>query len=169
MPNRRHLWRGIHDRDMVRQALSVDLQHRREGDEVQAVLTVTNSGAGHYFPTYLTPRVLLRLDLIDAAGRRIDGSLRQEVIGREVPLNLSRELRDTRLAPRARVVVNASWTVARPGLRLRARIVVEPDYFYSKFFEAVIPGATEQRASLEEALRRTRQSPFTIFSREIDL
>lgn len=169
MPDRRHLWRGIHDPEMVKQGVTIDLTTARDGDRVEAVLTLTNSGVGHYFPTYLTPKVFVRMDLVDAQGRQVRGSGREAVIGRDAPLDLSRELYDTRLAPKASFTMKETWKVDRPGLKLRARVVVEPDHFYTKFFQATIPGADRGKALLREALRQTRGSAFTIFSREVPL
>lgn len=51
-----------------------------------------HTGVGHYFPTYVTPKVFLRMDFVDAQGRQVKGSLREAVIGREATLDLSREL-----------------------------------------------------------------------------
>lgn len=169
MPDRRHLWRGIHDPEMVKNGVTIDLKTSREGDRVRATLAITNSGAGHYFPTYLTPKVFLRMDLVDAERRPVQGTLREAVLGRDVPLDLSRELYDTRLAPKASFTMKESWSVDRPGLRLRARVVVEPDHFYTRFFEASVRQAGRGKAQLREALRQTRQSSFTIFSREVPL
>jgi hypothetical protein len=81
MPDRRHLWRGIHDPEMVKRGVTVDLKTARERNRVHATLAITNSGVGHYFPTYLTPKVFLRMDLLDAQGRPVKGSLREAVIG----------------------------------------------------------------------------------------
>lgn len=169
MPDRRHLWRGIHDPEAVRRGITIDLKTERVGAQLRTTLTVTNSGVGHYFPTYLTPKVFLLMDLIDDRGRQVAGSLRRAVIGREVPLDLSRELYDTRLPPGATFRMKESWVKVIAGLRLRARVMVEPDDFYTKFFQAAIPTAGRGRVQLEEALRRTQQSSFTVFSREVSL
>jgi hypothetical protein len=167
MPDRRHLWRGIHDSDMVKRGLTIDLQTERNDAEVQATLSVINSGVGHYFPTYLTPKVFLNMELMDVAGHPIKDSLRQAVIGREVPLDLSREVYDTRLPPQQSFRMQESWNDVRPGLRLRAQVVVEPDHFYTRFFQATIPYSQDGRKQLEEALRQTQRSSFTIFVREV--
>lgn len=169
MPDRRHLWRGIHDPEMVRRGVTIDLTTARQGDRLEATLTLTNSGVGHYFPTYLTPKVFLRMDLADARGRPVGGSLREAIIGREAPLDLSREIFDTRLAPRGSFAMRETWTVGRRGLTLRARVIVEPDHFYERFFRAMVPQAGRGRAQLQEALRQTRRSAFTIFSRKVPL
>ncbi len=133
------------------------------------MLVLTNSGVGHYFPTYLTPKVFLRMDLVDTAGRRVPGSLKETVIGREATLDLSREVYDTRLAPKASFTMSHAWTVDRAGLRLRARVDVEPGHFYTQFFQAAIPTAERGKTQLQQALRQTRRSSFTVFSREVPL
>jgi len=63
----------------------------------------------------------------------------------------------------------ALWRVDRPGLRLRARVIVEPDHFYTRFFEASVRQAERGKAQLREALRQTRRLTFTIFTREVPL
>src|SRR5436309_409258 len=75
MPDRRHLWRGIHDADMVRGGLTITLVETppHAAGTVAARLVVENSGVGHRFPTYVTPLVLLRAELVDAAGPDLAG------------------------------------------------------------------------------------------------
>ncbi|MBI5627740.1 MAG: hypothetical protein HY953_02380 [Candidatus Rokubacteria bacterium] len=169
MPGRQHLWRGIHDPEMVKQGVTIELKTDRERDRLQATLTLTNSGVGHYFPTYLVPKVFLRMYLVDARGWPVKGSLREAVIGREASLDLSRELYDTRVAPKASFTMTRSWKVGSSARSFRARVVVEPDHFYARFFEATIPQADQGKGLLREALRQTRRSSFTIFSREVPL
>src|SRR6267378_5362794 len=68
MPDRRHLWRGIHDADMVRSGLSIEVASPRgrvgAGDVVSVTLTVRSVRVGHAFPTYVTPKVVLRAELV---------------------------------------------------------------------------------------------------------
>src|SRR5262249_57279904 len=74
MPDRRHLWRGIHDPDMVRGGLTISVvEDARPAGVLRARLVVENSGVGHRFPTYVTPLVVLRAGLVDAAGRPVPG------------------------------------------------------------------------------------------------
>lgn len=53
--SRRHLWRGGHDPEQVKRAVTVHLKadpsNMTPGKSVQFTLTLTNSGAGHYLPT----------------------------------------------------------------------------------------------------------------------
>lgn len=174
MPDRRHLWRGIHDPEMVRSGLTItaetDAPGYAPGAVVGATLTVHSTRVGHAFPTYVTPRVILRGELVDPGGAVVAGSREEVVIGREVSLDLERELSDTRLAPGERAVLRYRRRLAAADLRLRLSVVVEPDAFYTRFFETLLAqGAGRGTPQLREALEATRRSPFVVFSREIPL
>lgn len=68
---RRHLWRGGHDPEMVRQALEVTLNEVPEPASGKRgyVLQLTNVGAAHYLPTGTPDRHLtVRFRLLDQAG-----------------------------------------------------------------------------------------------------
>lgn len=171
MPDRRHLWRGIHDPSMVRQAISVDVKpdapSYAPGDRMQAVITISNTGAGHYLPTYVTPKIFVQAHLLDAQGKQIDGTAQQAIIGREITLDLSTEAYDTRIPPKGSRSFTYTQHVLASAVNLRVRIVVHPDHFYQRFFEAVLQdgGGGAGRADLEDALRATKSSSFTVFER----
>jgi hypothetical protein len=175
MPHRRHLWRGIHDPEMVKQGVTVRLTLERKryqvGDQVQAVVTLANTGVGHYFPTYVTPKVVVRFELVDEKGRGLEGSFQEERIGREVTLDLSQELFDTRIPPGKSHSVSYARTISQSGLRLKASIVVSPDDFYIRFFEAKLREAKTRKARdlLHEALGAARKSSFLLFEEEVVL
>ena len=175
MPDRRHLWRGIHDPEMVKSGVTIDLTTKkstyRPGETLQGALRITNSGVGHYFPTYLTPRVVVRFELLGKDGQPVPDTQKEAVVGREVPLDLSRELIDTRIPPGETVTINYTQKVPGPGFTLRATVTVEPDYFYSKFFRAVLDGGqgSKGRHQIQEALKRTLESSFVIFTQEVSL
>jgi hypothetical protein len=174
MPERRHLWRGIHDPEMVRQGITVtitpDATAFRAGHTIQAVITVTNSGAGHYLPTYVTPKIFVEGQLLDQHGEEIADSLQRSVIGREVTLDLSQELYDTRLAPHTTHTFTYTHQ-APPAATLRVRIIVHPDHFYQRFFTAMLQevGDTKGRPYLQEALRATEDSPYTLLEQQLPL
>ena len=131
---------------------------------------MTSTGVGHAFPTYVTPRVILRGELVDADGRTVPGSLEEVVIAREVTLDLARQVFDTRLAPGESATLRYRRGPGAPGLRLRLSVVVEPDAFYTRFFETVLAqGAGRGAPQLREALAATRRSAFTVFVRETPL
>jgi hypothetical protein len=174
MPDRRHLWRGIHDPDMVRSGLTIaaraDAPRYRPGDWASLALTVTSTRIGHAFPTYVTPRAVMRIELLDRRGQPVPGSRVEKVIAREVSLDLAQELFDTRLAPGQRAVLTYRPRLDAPGMRARFTVVVEPDAFYVRFFAALLEQGTGRgEAQIREALEAATRSPFTVFSREIPL
>lgn len=71
-PVRRHLWRGGHDPEMVRQALEVTLNEAPElpSGKRGYTLQLTNVGAAHYLPTGTPDRHLtVRFRLLDQTGK----------------------------------------------------------------------------------------------------
>lgn len=174
MPDRRHLWRGIHDREMVRSGVRITLQtdrpRYRVGEEVRARLTIATPGVGHAFPTYVTPQVRVKAELVDGADGVVADSVEERSIGREVPLDLSREIADTRVPPGGRFVLAYARRLETAGLRLRVTVTVLPDEFYTRFFDALlVAGAGVGEAQIREALEATRRSPYTLFAKELPL
>ena len=173
MPDRRHLWRGIHDQAMVASGLEITVMPENPrlvvGRDFTVTLEVRNARVGHAFPTYVTPRVVLRAELLDPTGP-MAGSRREVVIAREVALDLSREISDTRLLPGQSARLLYTGHVDRSDRRLRLSVIVEPDAFYTGFFEALLAqGAGRGETQIREALEATRRSPFTVFERDMTL
>jgi hypothetical protein len=174
MPERRHLWRGIHDADMVRQALTVTITPETPsytpGTPMQAVITVTNSGAGHFLPTYVTPKLFVQAHLLNAQGERLEESSQEKVIGRAVTLDLTQEEYDTRIPPKASQTFTYTQAVPTAAVTLRVRVVVYPDHFYEQFFTALLRDHSGSgRPQLEAALQHAVASPFTVFERDVPL
>jgi len=166
MPDRRHLWRGIHDPAMVRNGLTITVIEAEPGapGRVEARLVVENSGVGHRFPTYVTPLVIMRAELIDASGRPLPGTRVERRIAREVTLDLERELTDTRLAPGERAELPYARALDAGAVAARFSVVVYPDAFYTAFFEALMrQGAGRGESDLRRALEDSRRSAFTVF------
>jgi hypothetical protein len=168
MPDRRHLWRGIHDPEMVRHALNVDLKVvRRSEENFEAQVIIANIGAGHHFPTYLVPEVEVELFLIgaDGADRQL---LTRRVIGRLTDIELKHEVADTRI-PAGK---SLSFGADIPSLRSRdinveLHISVAPKAFYERVFTSALNEAAhmpaEAAAQLREALAEARASRFTLY------
>ena len=174
MPDRRHLWRGIHDAEMVRSGLVITLRtdkaRYRMDDRVRATLVITTPGVGHAFPTYVTPQVRVRAKLVDANDRSVGGSVEERVIARQVPLDLSHEIADTRIPPGGRFTLDYARRLGGSVLRLRVTVTVLPDEFYTRFFEALLSaGAGAGEEQIREALEATRRSPYALYVKELPL
>ncbi len=166
MPQRRHLWRGIHDPEMVRQGVAISAGLPEvSGRSVAAALTIRNTGVGHYFPTYVTPRVVAEGYQEDAGGAMIAGTRVEYVIARQVPIDLSREIADTRIPPdgEARLDYRAQLDARAAALVFRVR--VEPDAFYSGFYESILgdESVRKDEAQIRAALEQARKSAFTLY------
>ena len=172
MPDRRHLWRGIHDPEMVKKGVGIRAGEASIADgQVAARLSVANTGVGHYFPTYVTPRVVVRGFQQDAAGHKLDGTEQQFVIGRQVTLDLSKEIADTRIAPDAEVTFD--YRVPRHGRATSQmwQAEVQPDAFYREFYVSLLQN--EMKGSSRQLIMQAREnasaSPYIVFSRRLAL
>jgi len=168
MPDRRHLWRGIHDPEMVRRALNVDFKIvRRNQSKFEALVVVTNVGAGHYFPTYLVPEVDAELYLTGANGvdRRL---LARRVIGRLTDTALEHEVADTRIPAGKSLSFGADFAPPRSqDASVELRISVAPAAFYERVFASTLKQAAHLPAAavpqLREALADARASRYTLY------
>lgn len=140
MPGRRHLWKGIHDPAMLDQAVDSRLALQRLDDgRVQILAELRNTGAGHQLPTYLVPRLWLRLLLIPPEARGPAQPLAEAVIGRQVDLWLTEEQADTRLAPGQAQPLSAILTLpAEPGWAVELRLDVAPRGHYERVYRQVL-------------------------------
>ncbi len=102
-------------------------------------LTIASVSVGHHFPTYVTPLVVVRGELVDRAGRPVPGSAEERMIGRQVALDLSRQIADTRIPAGGRARFVFRRRLDRAGLRFRGTVTVRPDESYAGFFQCCSP------------------------------
>ena len=179
MPDRKHLWRGIHDPEMVKQGvtITVDAPQRdlKSGQVLEATIKIANTGTGHYFPTYLTPKVFVRGQLINASGEAMPDTLLEAIIGRETTMDLSREIYDTRIAPGDSIsVVYKQKLPAMPlhlPYQMKIEVIVYPDHFYARFYQSILEdnSAGKGKAIIEQAYQEASNSSFKIFEELIPL
>jgi len=171
MPGRRHLFRGIHDPEMVKSGVIFDIGSTTSAGAITVSLKITNAGVGHYFPTYVTPLVIVKGFLIDSKGNMLKGTLKEAEIGRKVMLDLSEELLDTRIAPFKSFGFDYEVGDKVKGARLVFEVRVLPDEFYHRFFDSAAKSRNPsmKKHELEVALRNTAGSSYLLFKREIPL
>lgn len=162
MPDRRHLWRGIHDPDMVRSGLTAGFDAGADG----ARFRLTSTGVGHAFPTYVTPKVVMKGVALDDSGRPMPGTGREHVIQRRVEFVGGDwvERYDTRLLPGETAVLGMPWPASG---RVRVWLEVHPDDFYDHdVYDLLLRDLPENGPAarlIAEADRRAAESRFTLF------
>ncbi|MDZ4145055.1 MAG: multiheme c-type cytochrome [Burkholderiales bacterium] len=172
MPDRRHLWRGIHDPDMVRRALTIEVTRPTPADGgLAAHLRIRNTGAGHFFPTYVTPRVFVQAYQQDRDGRELPATRQQWTIARDVKLDLSAEIADTRIPPDGQAEFDYRAPRHAGAATLVLRLWVEPDAFYREFYESLLASgqAGAGQAQIEQAHRDASGSGFVAWTEKIVL
>ncbi len=165
MPGREHLWKGIHDPEMSRKALSIE----RSAPELRhgiliASLAVKNSGAGHDFPTYVTPRVLVQIWQESGDEKPIRGTLRERIIERDVSPDLSAEISDTRLSPGKGMILDYRVPSDKMARYLVMRIRVEPDHYYAGLYRSLLSSLMkpESKALIGAALKNAENSAYDL-------
>jgi len=170
MPQRQHVWRGIHDKDMTRSALSVELAVQPEADgayQLQAL--VTNTGAGHHFPTYMVPEIVLHLEVLDTDGTAHE--LARHIIGWRVNLGLTEEIFDQRLKSGESVRLDGKLQNIAAYRLLRLRISVAPRQHYVRTFDdyLIYNRAKLQAETLglvEQSIREAKAAEYEFIAAE---
>ncbi len=166
MPDRRHLWRGIHDPETTRRAIDVQLAVVPVGKRrYEAQATVRNVGAGHHFPTYMVPKVELRFARIDRHGRRSE--LGRQSIGWTVDTAITREIEDTRIpAGQSRRFVQPIDAATSDGWSVELTLHVRPGEHYERTFRDSLSRAGQlpqaARPLLREALQRVQTAEYEL-------
>ncbi|MHB8253300.1 MAG: multiheme c-type cytochrome [Acidiferrobacter sp.] len=168
MPGGRHSFQGIHNRRFVRHALTIHWHLARSPTSrmVRATLAITNSGVGHDFPTYTTPKIVVTLKQM-CARTVCAKSARTLVIERRISLDLRHQYFDTRLAPGATRSLHYQVPKIPAATAIEARIVVYPDAAYVRFFRAYLATYTltpAERALIVRALTRDERSRYVLWS-----
>ncbi len=168
MPGGRHLFRGIHDPATVRDGVRVEAERRTRGT---FAVRITNTGAGHYFPTYATPLVVIKGFQADARGQLIKGSTKEAYVGRKVPLDLSKEFFDTRIAPLKSFELTYGLPVNSRARSIVFEVRVYPDEFYARFYKRALEKhrAREGRREIASALDAAGGSGYLLFRKEMGL
>lgn len=169
MPDRKHVWRGIHDPEMTRSGVTPEwvVEGHPGDDDFEVRITLTNSGTGHHFPTYVTPAVDLELAFIDAAGEAI--TVRRRTLQRDVFFDGQRwvEREDDRIPAGGSESIRWRGEAPEGAVSVTGRVVVRPDAFYANMFNGLVsrtPEGTPQRPILEQARTIANESPYELFS-----
>ncbi len=166
MPDRKHLWRGIHDPEIVAAGLTA----RFHVDAESARLELTNSGVGHAFPTYVTPKVVIHAVALDAEGTPQPDTAVSYVIQRTVGFAGGRwvENSDTRLLPGETASLELLW---QDSDRIRMWLEIHPDDYYDHQVYAQLLGNLPAEGAaarlIAKADSRASTSGYRLFETEL--
>lgn len=166
MPDRRHLWRGIHDPEMVKSGIRIEAsQPAVANGRVSAGLQITNHGVGHAFPTYVTPHVWVEIGQESREGKMLEETVERHLIARNVSLDITAEIADTRIMPDEVRRYPYNKVMHPQATSLTIQMVVEPDAFYANFYRATLdaPDFSIGREAIREALHRAEHSSFVVY------
>ncbi|MBI5892081.1 MAG: hypothetical protein HZB79_00195 [Deltaproteobacteria bacterium] len=163
MPDRQHLWRGIHDAAMVRKGIAIDVVRDKE----IARLVITNTWVGHYFPTYATPLVVIKGFMLDKKGIIIQPSVKEAYVGRHVSLDLSEESYDTRIAPQKTFEFDYAIDKSYNKNRVVFEVWVYPDEFYNRFYKEILNNMSSgiKKDKIKKALKITEKSHYLLYKK----
>nr|VFK45516.1 MAG: Cytochrome c554 and c-prime [Candidatus Kentron sp. SD]VFK49733.1 MAG: Cytochrome c554 and c-prime [Candidatus Kentron sp. SD] len=168
MPDRRHLFRGIHDPETVRGGVDVGSKSFSfSNGEVSVLVFLTNTGVGHRLPTYVTPEIRLGARQLDKNGVPIPGTEQIEWVARKVSLDLATEYFDTRLSPGQTATLAYKRPLSAHAESLVTRVYVEPDALYTRIYEALLDEEPDGQDSLliRKALEESQASGFTLYEK----
>lgn len=179
MPQRRHLWKGIHDREWVKAGVRIEARIEKEssrtGDSFGLSLEVVNAAVGHKFPSYITPKVFVRAALLDSSAKVLPGTEREKVIGWDVRFENGKwkEYFDTRIPAGESHRQTFRWRRPPAARAARAWVEVHPDHFYHVHFYPTFLKDQELTAQakvlIERALRESGGSAYTLFDKTLPL
>lgn len=161
MPDRQHLFRGIHDREMTLSGLTIAFEVKQERGLVTATATIRSTRVGHMFPTYPIPMVHVRLYRSGVVVRKPGDPgllLTEHTIGRMVDLAPGRlvEEWDHRIPPGGATVVTGEFPpIGQENVTLHIDVWPRDDYektLRKRIALAELEGKPDVLAKLRELL-----------------
>jgi Zn-finger protein len=165
MPNREHAFKGIHDKNMVKRGLNFKLE--KQG--VLAVLKITSTYIGHAFPTYVTPKVIIRAQAMNAQGKVLQ-HWKWDMMREVVYDNGWKELRDSRLMPnQSRVFITDG--LSRDAVSVMFSVDVIPDFFYKGVYRNLLSGEMQLQAKklIKKALTDANKNDYQLYECKLKL
>lgn len=165
MPDRSHTFRGVHSQRMVKDGITITL----EKEINSATLMLENTGTGHKFPTYVTPKITITGKVVLLDGTVVEDTTIEHVIQWKVGLDMKTEYFDTRLDPGEKLRRYFKFPEKYSGNVFEIEIKVYPDEYYTRFFASLAVDKPEgiDIEMIKKALEATEKSPYTIYKRRI--
>jgi hypothetical protein len=136
---------------MVTNGLRREIEVKRlDGSRLVVQAIITAPGVGHYFPTYVVPKVTVTLHLRNSTGTR---EIARHVIGRTVSVDMDRELSDTRIPPGGKSVLFTEVSVPPGENQIEMLVEVAPAEHYARMFQAMLERNPKMDPTTQSLLR----------------
>ncbi|MDH5542574.1 MAG: cytochrome c family protein [Nitrospinota bacterium] len=164
MADRTHTFQGIHSQRMVKNGVKIKIL--KEVDF--AIISITNSGTGHKFPTYVTPKIAVTGRVINLNGVEMESTLIEYPIQWKVDLDMKTERFDTRLDPGETFEKKFNFPKIYSGNIYEIEVMVYPDEYYERFYSSLLDKKPEgvDLEKIKKALEDARNSSFSIYKRQ---
>jgi hypothetical protein len=155
----------------VRQAVKLDVQVKNQRKRINAEIKLTNAGAGHHLPTYVTPAIFVTVRLLDSVGNPIPDTEQVRAIQRQVVLMPGdyREVFDTRIPAGGTWIYTYQASRPKHAKTLEIRINVHPDDYYNGFFRNFHADDAHAQQYINAAFEMTEKSPYLLLTRQLAL
>jgi len=172
MPNREHDWKGIHDKDYVRNSLEINWR-KMANQSGHYEFSILSKNIGHRFPSYAVPLVQVQFIWEFEKEALI---LREEFLGRIVDIYLEKEIQDNRWYPdetKSWIIDPKDWNLTNG--KLKSRVVIFPDSLYSEKFRHNIENAKnlgiqgKRLDSLQKAYLSKSKSGYILYESSLPL
>jgi len=166
MPDRKHQFKGIHDKAFTRAGLDITVFVNQDD---MPTLQMTSQRIGHAFPTYVTPKVTVQAKALDKLGKVLQTW--QWDIVREVYFDDGwQEKRDTRLMP-DETRIFAIHELNYQAVQVLFEVQVVPDQFYKGVYQSLLLDSLEDdaQALIQRALQDAKHNDYLLYSARIKI
>jgi hypothetical protein len=155
MPNRKHTWKGIHDRDTVLRAVSVEVWIDRDKLNIK----LTNTGAGHNLPTYMVPKIFVE-------AYQGNKEIVRGIVGWMVDeYDLEKEIFDTRIPPGRSLIFTGNVANTKETIELIIRVSPKEHYYraFSRFLNERGDNLPQDvKELLKDAIKESEKSEYIL-------
>jgi len=169
LPDGKHLFRGIHDKETVLSGLKIN------NDIINGIarLQVKSVAIGHAFPTYSIPRVILSIHARTTHDNPELVKIAESVIARQLKKSEDQWLEqfDTRLMPGEKHILQADISSFTEG-QVVFRITVKPDAYYTEtVYPELISKSDDEMVinTLSTAIKNGTNSIYILYESQADI
>ncbi|MDQ7057807.1 MAG: multiheme c-type cytochrome [Ghiorsea sp.] len=164
MPDRKHQFKGIHDKAFTRAGLDITVFINQND---MPTLQMTSQRIGHAFPTYVTPKVTVQAKALDKLGKVLQ-TWQWDMV-REVYFDDGwQEKRDTRLMP-DETRMFAIHTPNHQAVQVLFEVQVVPDQFYKGIYKSLLLDnpQSDVKALIQRALQDAEHNDYLLYTERL--